>query len=461
MEIHILHDIPYVANIPDVINKISRRKTMKKCIGLFLTGCLVVLMVLSLCGQALAQAKPIKIAVLGPMTHISGKHIMNGAAMARDEINQAGGVKVGSQKHPIELVQVDTNELQSVTDATSAAERAIAVDKVDFLMGSWRSEAVLAMQDVAMDYKKVIITEGADINIAKRVKDNYKRYKYWFRAYQNSTDGSKYYFVTISQFRDLVKKELGINKPKVAIVLDKALYTDPLVNEAPKIIEAMGCEVVGLWRPSMVATDMSAELLDIKNKGAHIIWTVSYGPSGLVLCKQWAEYKIPAVLIGIIGEASYTTFLKSTNGTGNYISTSATIARVKITDKTISFWDKYIKTHDHFPDIFATHFYDNLYRLKESIEKAGSLDSDKVVASLEKSSYAGAAGIYLTLGMDTGSPHDPLTGPRGILGVAAQWQGGNYNVIWPPADGSFEGIKYPGVVAAQLPPWMVTFWKKK
>ena len=433
---------------------------MKKCVWLVLMGCLPTLTLLSLNGQALAQAKPIKIGVLGPMTHVSGKHIMNGASMARDEINQAGGVNIGGQKHPIELVQVDTNELMSVTDAASAVDRAITVDKVDFLMGSWRSEAVLAEQDVAMDYKKVIITEGADIGIAKRVKDNYNRYKYWFRAYGNSLDGAKYYFETLKQFRDVVKKEFGVAKPRVAIVLDKAVWTDPLANIAQKAIESLGCEVVGMWRPSMVATDMSAELLSIKNNRAQIIWAVSYGPSGLVLCKQWAEYKIPAVLMGAIGEASYATFWKSTNGTGNYVSTSAAIARVKITDKTIPFWDKYVKTHDQFPDIFATYFYDNLYRLKEAIEKAGSLDPDRVVASLEKLIYVGTVGPYSSMGMDTASPHDVPSGPQGLYGVAIQWQDGQFKVIWPPADGSFEGIKLPGIVAPQLPPWMVTYWKK-
>jgi branched-chain amino acid transport system substrate-binding protein len=432
---------------------------MKKCLCLTLiAGFALMLMFLSLSGQASAQTKPIKIAVLGPMTHVSGKHIMYGVAMARDEINQGGGVNVGGQKRPIELVQVDTNELQSVTDAVSAVERAITVDKVDFLMGGWRSEAVLAIQDVAMDYKKVIITEGSDKGISKRVKDDYNRYKYWFRAYTNSTDGAKYYFVGLPQFRDLVKKELGISKPKVAIVLDKAAWTDPLVTMAPKIIEDMGCEVVGVWRPSMVATDMSAELLAIKSKEAQIIWAVNYGPSGLVMCKQWAEYKIPAVLMGVIGEASYTSFWKSTNGTGNYIATYSVIARARITDKTIPFWDKYLKTHDHFPDVFATYFYDNLYRLKEAVEKAGSLDSDKVVASLEKVTYAGAAGYYLS---DPASPHDVPAGRQGLLGVGTQWQEGNYKVVWPPADGSYEGIKYPGVVAAQLPPWMAPYWKKK
>lgn len=89
------------------------------------------------------------------MSHVSGKYITWSIEMAAEEINEAGGVSVAGVKRPVELVKVDTNELQSVPDAASAVERAITVDKVDFLIGAWRSEAVLAMQDVAMDYKKI------------------------------------------------------------------------------------------------------------------------------------------------------------------------------------------------------------------------------------------------------------------------------------------------------------------
>ncbi len=416
---------------------------------------------LSLGRQALAAAKPIKIGALGPITHISGKMMMRGLEMARDEINQAGGINVGGEKRPIELVKADTNELQSVTDAASAVERVITVDKVDIVMGGWRSEAVLAMQDVGMDYKKVMITEGSHTNLSKRVKEDYDRYKYWFRAYTNNVDSAKVLFTTIPQFRDVIKKELGVDKVKVAIVLDKAVYADPFVKFVPKIMEKAGCEVVGIWRPSMVAKDMSAELLAIKNKGAHFIWAFAYGPSGLVLCKQWAEYKIPAALIGVIGQATFSTFMKSTNGIGNYISTWTLMARVKIRDKTIPFWDKFGKTYDIFPDFFATYMYDNVYRLKAAIEQAGSLDPDKIVTALEKVVYVGAAGTYTCMGMDTATPHDCPCGAKGLMGVAIQWQEGQYKVIWPPADGSYEGIKYEGVVEARLPPWMVEYWKNK
>jgi len=142
---------------------------MKRKLTVVYVTFLVALLAMFVCGPAGAQqkGKAIKIGVLGPMSHVSGKYITWSIEMAAEEINEAGGVSVAGVKRPVELVKVDTNELQSVPDAASAVERAITVDKVDFLIGAWRSEAVLAMQDVAMDYKKIMITEGAHPSISK------------------------------------------------------------------------------------------------------------------------------------------------------------------------------------------------------------------------------------------------------------------------------------------------------
>src|SRR6187549_877052 len=130
-----------------------------------------------------AKAQTIKIAILGPMAFVQGEHHWNGAEMARDEINKAGGVNVGGKRMRIELVRADTNEIQSVPDATNAIERVITRDKVDFLIGGFRSEAVLAMQEVAMDYKKISLGAGAaDARLGENVEKNHDRYKYWFRV---------------------------------------------------------------------------------------------------------------------------------------------------------------------------------------------------------------------------------------------------------------------------------------
>ena len=90
-----------------------------------------------------AQAQTIKIAILGPMAFVQGENHWAGAEMARDEINKAGGIKVGGKTMRVELVRADTNEIASVPDATNAIERVITRDKVDFLIGGFRSEAVL------------------------------------------------------------------------------------------------------------------------------------------------------------------------------------------------------------------------------------------------------------------------------------------------------------------------------
>src|SRR5258708_31365703 len=109
---------------------------------------------------ALAQDS-IKIAVVGPMAFAQGENAWAGAEMARDEINKEGGIKVGAKKLKIELVRVDSNEIQSVPDATNARERAITREKADFVIAGLPSEALPSLPEVAMDNKKIFLGTGA------------------------------------------------------------------------------------------------------------------------------------------------------------------------------------------------------------------------------------------------------------------------------------------------------------
>ncbi len=102
-------------------------------------------LVLAMCLPA-AAVDPITIGVLGPMSFTQGEGHWNGATLAADEINQAGGVKVGQVMRPIKLIKIDTNEFLSIPDATNAVEMAVSRYKVDFLIGGFRTEAVQVMQ---------------------------------------------------------------------------------------------------------------------------------------------------------------------------------------------------------------------------------------------------------------------------------------------------------------------------
>src|SRR5689334_3460732 len=182
----------------------------------------------------LAFAQTIKIAVLGPMAFVQGENHWAGAEMARDEINKAGGISVGGKRRQVELVRADTNEIQSVPDATNAIERVITRDKVDFLIGGFRSEAVLAMQEVAMDYKKIFLGCGAaDAKLGANVEKSYDRYKYWFRVSPLNSPGlGKTLFAVLGSIAGQIRADLKKETPKVAILAEKVIWTEAIVKAA-------------------------------------------------------------------------------------------------------------------------------------------------------------------------------------------------------------------------------------
>jgi branched-chain amino acid transport system substrate-binding protein len=398
---------------------------------------------------AVQAATPIKIGVVGPMAFVQGESMWAGAQMARDEINKSGGIKVGSETRPVEIVQVDSNELQSVPDAANAMERVITQDKVDFVVGGFRTEAVLAMQDVAMDYKKIFLGVGASSDeLGLRVEKDYNRYKYWFRvAPTKSSDLGKTLFAMLGTIAGQIRSELGRAEPRVAIVAEKAQWTGGIVAAAKANLPKMKMQLVGLWQPSPIATDVTAELSAIRRGGADIVFTALSGPVGIVIGRQMGELQIPAIQFGINVEAQKDTYWQATNGKANYVATLNTYAEgVANSPKTIAFVQGYKKRFGHMP-VATSQAYDAINLLKESIEKSGTLDADKVVAALEKTdTYDSAAHLVFD------KRHDVVFGPGYALGVGVQWQDGHQVGFWP---NNWHGVTYQGVKPFKLPPYMV------
>ena len=403
------------------------------------------------------DVKTIKIGVAGPMKFTAGENHWRGATMARDEINKAGGVLVGKVKIPIELVKVETNEILNVSDAILSIER--TAEKVHFFMGTKRSESGLAMQDVAMKHKKIFIGCGAaHPELCVRVAKNYDKFKYYFRVNINSVYMGKILFLHLADVAKIVREELGIEKPKVAVLADKLKWADPIVKAVETKAPKMGMEVVGVWRPSATASDVTAELAAIKDSGAHIIFQAVSGPMGVALGKQWGELEIPAALIGGNAYAAVKTFWEATGGHGHYVTTQTSLGPVKITQKSMPFWRAFVKRFNAFPG-YESVTYDAVYILKEAIERAGTLDSNAVVPELEKTDYSGAFGRMVFYPPGHKFAHDLKFGPGYNTWVLVQWRdGGKLVCVWPYG---WEGITYEGSEKYVLPPWMVKHWKKK
>lgn len=413
-----------------------------------------------------AFGQEIKIGVIGPMKFVQGIGHWNGATMAADEINAKGGVNVGGKMMKIKLIQADSNEFLNVSDATNAMERLITSDKVDFVVGGFRTEAVLPMQDIAMDKNVIFMGCGAATDkICLRVAKYYDQYKYFFRATPyRSSDLVKAAFIHVGIVGALLKEKLGIEKIKVAFVAEKAQWADAMVPAVQAVIPKMGMELVGVWRPSPVATDVSAELSAIQRSGAHIIFMIFSSSVGIPFARQAGELKIPAMQVGINVEAQKEGFWAATRGMGNYVITNDTYARgVEDNELTKPFVEGYFKRFGEVPTYTADTYAAIVYGLVPSIEQAGTLNSDAVVAVMENRVYKVPSGTVKYMKNDAGVPlHDLTFGPGYVTGLAVQWQDGKLVGVWPnhwkPAPNV--DVTYKGMVPIQIPPWMIKAYSK-
>lgn len=429
----------------------------------------LVLSLIALGTTALGQT--IRIGVVGPMAFIQGRHHWQGATLAAEEINAAGGITVGGTSYTIELVRVDSNEMNPGPDAVTAVERAITVSKVDFLVGGFRTEAMLAMTEVAADHKKIFLIAGAADNklLEGRVDKNYARYKYLFRVTPaRSTYLAQTSFLQLREVMNLFRQELGIEEPKVAILAEQAEWANPIVTfltlqlNAPLAVGGLGGKHVGTWRPSALATSLTAELAAIERSGAHIVFTVFSGPVGVVFGRDWGRLQIPVAAVGINVEAQAQGWLEATGGYGAYAATVGIYADgVEATPATQPFIAAFRERFGELP-LYTAGTYDAIHILADAIRRAGSLEADAIIAALEETDYLATIGRIVF-----DKTHDPLWGPDYLTGVGVQWLEGRPAGFWPrewrpdPANHPDLVVGFPGTVPYQIPPWVVAHWQGK
>jgi len=402
---------------------------MKKIAFLIIASLLVIGLVLPGCagdgdgdGDGVEFDQFIKFAVAGPMNDVQGEAHWAGAEMARDAINDGGGVDVGGTIYGIELVQVDTNEVAG-TPAEGITALEAVIDDVDFVVGGFRTESVVAYREVAMDAQKIFMNCGAATGALQySVVDDYDAYKYWFKItpFNSAFLVQALFGMTVTVgglFKDaLVAMGDGVlddyevgegDKLKVAVVIENLAWMDAMVDTAALYLPVLGFTHVGTWRPSATATDLTTELTAIADEHPHIIFTAISGPMGLTLSKQRAELGIPALTIGINVEVQAKGAWAATNQGCNYDILLDNFAEdVAITSKTLAWFDAYVAKTGEYP-IYNAVTYDAINVIKKAIETTDSLDTDGIISYLETTPYTeGVAStktaVYPMPGVDLG-----------------------------------------------------------
>lgn len=410
----------------------------------------------------------IKIGVIGPINYTQGKGFWNGAVLAAEEINGNGGVQFGNNRIPIKLIMADSNGYLSAAIAASAAEMLIFKYNVDFIVGGFRSEVVLAIQDVAADHKKLFFSAGAaSMELSRRVAQYYDRYKYYFRlGTLNNQDMGKACFLQLNYIAENLRSELGIKNIKVAIAAEKNKWVEEMIAAAKFYFPRMGLELAGVFQLSSVATNVSDTIKAIARTRAPIVLTLFSGNAGIPFVSQAADFNLPAVLVGINTEAQRNDFWQTTNGKADYAITLTSFAPdVELSDRTKPFIDSYMEKFGDVPSYTAGGTYTAIADiLAPTIEKAGTLDPDILVAAIEQNTYKTPQGLFVFVKDELGRPlHDLKFGEGYALPLAIQWQDGQMKGIWPNNYQEKPGaptLTYKGIVDFKIPHWVIEKHKR-
>jgi branched-chain amino acid transport system substrate-binding protein len=105
-----------------------------------------------------------------------------------------------------------------------------------------------------------------------------------------------------------------------------------------------------------------------------------------------------------------------------------------------------------------------IYSLVPMIQKAGTLNADKLVALMEVDEHKVPSGVIKYLKDKEGRPlHELAWGPGALTSLGVQWQDGKLVGVWPnkwkPTPESPE-ITYKGIVPYKMPPWVAEAYKK-
>jgi branched-chain amino acid transport system substrate-binding protein len=394
-------------------------------------------------------AQPIVLGCPLSTAFLYGWDAERGFTLAMEEINAAGGVAFGSEKRPFKMEVIDTRDLEPgvpVSEALLAVEKLILDKKADFILGGpVRSEAALAAMPLLSKYKKVsILTSGVlTPKYSQMVAEQYDKFKYCFRIHGEAKNLVGEIFANFAE----LKQKYGFNN--LFIMAQDVSHARGAAELVKKLATDKGWNVTGLEIYPTGATDFSMGLLKAKDSKTEIINIWMDMPESSILLKQWFDMKVPALPFGsTLAAAEQPGFWKATEGKGEYTLcnvVNAGNAPSNATPWTMKFYDAYAKRWGIEPEgLGSSSSYMAVYVLKDAIERAGSLDPDKVVAALEKTDLMG---VYGRLRFDPKSHQViPSTDPKeGAVGSILQWQAGKRVVVYPKSIAMGE---------IKLPPWM-------
>ena len=320
--------------------------------------------------------------ITGPLAPEAVKQQM-GYNLWAEEANKAGGIDVGGKKYKVEIVYGDyqSNTPRSV----QTTEQMITQDNVNFMFGPFGSGAAKAASTISEKYKVPTIAASAS---SSQVYDQ----------------GYKYLFGTFTPNDTLTTPLTGIIKAKapdvkkIAILARNDLFPLAIAQEMEKSSKASGLEVVYFEKYAINTLDHSATLSQIKSLAPQWIFITGYTNDLLLIRKQMVDQQMKAQVVTMIAGPAYQDFIEAAGQSAENISSASWWHPAEQYDgkdifgKTSNFVKLFKAKYNSEPDYgqASAAVAGALFQL--AIEKAGSLDRDKVrdaLASMDVMTFWG------------------------------------------------------------------------
>lgn len=421
---------------------------LKKILALLVVAVLAVsiLAVPAAAEEAAAPSgDPIKIGTIYSMSGGSaaiGENILRGIDFAVEEINAAGGV-LG---RPLEVVRGD--HAGDAATGRSEAERLITQEHVDVMMGCHMSVVTEVVAQVCQQYGVPMITA---ISTLDRLSDkDHETMDYFFRLCPlNSV-----YVEDMLKYLQDSSEQTGEEVKTVAIFTDRAAIGQELIRCVELFAEQYGVELVATVDYTSNATDLSAQVLALKQADPDAILCDSYiGDATLFIQTLKDQNYSPKMIVAKANGFTDPSFVSNLGSIANGVASVVEFNPDMVNGAEIN--EEFKAEFGVDMNGHSAESYTVVWLFKTAIEQAGSTDGAAVRDALAAIDIQGEfpGGRKIVLPYDeikfenydlAGEPHYRDNTSASV--AIAQVQDGSWKTVWPFDFASSE-IQYPAPLA--------------
>jgi branched-chain amino acid transport system substrate-binding protein len=405
-------------------------------------------LVTALCGaHSVRAADPVKIGILWPLTGnaaAAGQASKAAIEVALDIINNAhpelGNLplaataalpNMGGAKLDVVFVDHEGNP----STAQQLATRLITQDKVNALMGAYQSSCSFTATAVAERYGvPFMVGESSALNITTR------GFKWTFRATPIATD----YARTYMRFFADMKRE-GKKIDTIAIVNENTDYGtsvgDAIEAEAKKSNLSIAIRIPY----SASSTDVSAEVLQLKQKQPDVVIFISYTADAILYMKtiKSLDYKAP-MIIGDDTGFSDPSFIPAVADIAQGVMNRSAWDIGKPGSTTYKINEMYKAKAGRDLDDTSARNMQSFFALADAINRAGSTDAEKIRDALTKTDLKPDQLMMGYQGVKFDQTGQNILASTYLI----QLRGKKYDLVWPETAANAK-LQWPMASGAQ------------